>query len=348
MLSGRRRSNMTRFFIKFQLIVWALSLINCLDVNLKCDQLLNGSTEHQWNDTDTKIVTIGNQTCQSLPESDVLRNVVELNVLKAELNSIKRNNFKNLVLLKILRIRKNELEPFESDVFDDLISLESLEMKENEISEVKQHTFNHLVKLKQLILDENKLTAIDKQLFAHNVNLEVLSLRTNYIERLHFTTFRTLVNLREINLYANQIVSLPAKLFERNVQLIKIDVSNNKLQHIEPNIFVPLMKLIDVDFENNPCIVDNFYNMKIEQLNQTIADNCKPSCEISNGWLKDELDEEILAENNYAIQIKELEEKLKQKDIEIGELNRQLKTPKDADNSSKKINDNAYGDFMNY
>lgn len=62
---------------------------------------------------------------------EIFPNLMGFSAAECSIKTITKENFKNLKILKELKLRYNQIEIIQGDVFEDLISLEELDLGEN-------------------------------------------------------------------------------------------------------------------------------------------------------------------------------------------------------------------------
>lgn len=188
-----------------------------------------------------KITSLTMKSVQSenLPVNlaDSFPNLMQFSTSDSSFRIAKRDNFKNLRKLELLKMTRGELLRIRRDSFDDLDSVKIIDLSENLLSSLPVELFRQLEKLEELIVAGNE------------------------IEELYPRMFRNLPNLRIFNADENKIFMITADTFAGNRKLAKISLKNNALRFIDINAFSNLKELQSIDFSRNDCI-DKEYSIE--------------------------------------------------------------------------------------
>lgn len=219
-------------------------------------------------DDDDKVerfVISKNSKFKNLPANlaQVFPNLIEISASDSGLVGVEKANFDGLKSLKLLNLSSNAIKHLESETFDSLANVENLDLSGNEMEFIEETLLYKLRNLKNLKLSSNKLHFVHSKTLKHLENLETFSIDGNLLSVLEPSTFR------------------------HNKKLQAIDLSENKIESLSPKLF-KLKNLHSVNLEGNNCIDQAFNQLTVDNLEETIKENCKPrkekktfECEVS-------------------------------------------------------------------
>lgn len=158
----------------------------------------------------------------------------KVSITNSEINSIEKNVFRKLPLLRYLDVshlglrgesllsyalvsNKNlEYLDLSDNEFEDVLalpgSLKFFNASSNRISKIIKSDFQNLILLEELSLDDNNFEDISENTFEGLKNLETVSLAGNQIRSISKGTFKNLPKLENLNLQWNFITQLPTGL----------------------------------------------------------------------------------------------------------------------------------------
>ncbi|KAM8878648.1 vasorin-like [Spinachia spinachia] len=131
-----------------------------------------------------------------------------------------------------LFIFQNSINTLTRDDFKDLAQLELLDLSQNELAEIPDGVFEMPSKLKNLDLSFNHIAHISKDSFSGLVQLQRLYLHANLIQSIHSDAFEGFKMLLELKLQGNQLTSLPSLHLPR---LLLLDLSYNNIPTLGPS-----------------------------------------------------------------------------------------------------------------
>lgn len=148
---------------------------------------------------------VDGKTWNNIPNniSNYLPNVKTFQIIKCELNTVSRENFKGFRFLQDLNFFRNKLKNINDDTFDYVKNLKGLYLNSNLLESISSQTFASLSMLKVLVLNNNKLKEIPKHAFEKNLNLELLDLSENQLNFIPCTTFNSLKMLKTLDMSRN-------------------------------------------------------------------------------------------------------------------------------------------------
>lgn len=204
-------------------------------------------------------------------------------VLRSEIQTISRNNFKDLWKLEFVEIVHGTLSAVPKDAFSDLVNLNHLDLNNNLIEAIDPDTFVNNIRLDYLSLSSNKIRTIQPMTLRNNLKLTDFRLERNEIKDIHPDTFVHNPNLKLVTLEKNQLRSLNKNMFTNNADIESLALSDNFLQFIDVEVFTPLKKLQNLELRRNTCINENYgvgnwrswNSISMEEITQKILENCQ-------------------------------------------------------------------------
>ena len=181
-------------------------------------------------------------------------NLVRLVVLDLSHNAIvriRRNLFKDLYSLQVLRLEWNQIESIEAASFASLSNLHTLQLANNRLAFIESSFFNGLLVLNQLRLEGNAIVGMDAETFRNCSNIEELHLQDNRLERVPASSFKSLTLLKTLDLSRNKIRFLNATALRGLKNLVHLRLAGNQIKTIRQASLPPLALLKSLDLSSS-------------------------------------------------------------------------------------------------
>ena len=180
-----------------------------------------------------------------------LADITTLDLSSTGINSLKTDDFDNLVALQTLNLASNELNDLPEDIFADLTNLLTLDLSFNDFNILSETIFSELTRLETLRLNNNRLVTLPPNIFADLTNLLTLDLSSNTFSTLPENIFADLTDLLTLNLASNGLNDLPEDIFNSLTALRNLEMSSNTFSTLPANIFVGLTDLLTLNLASN-------------------------------------------------------------------------------------------------
>ncbi|XP_039629803.1 toll-like receptor 13 [Polypterus senegalus] len=174
-----------------------------------------------------------------------------LDLSQNTISQLVRDDFKNLIFLKVLNVSGNHISRMANGTFKDLVALEVLNLSKNNISSLSDATFEGLASLVTLHLGENQIRSIGQASFQGLTSVRLVNLSFNGLcdlERLR--SVLEVTHLRKLYIANNNIGRFSTDCFPNaSLQLNVLDVSRNPLSlfNVKANRLTSLQTL-DLSF----------------------------------------------------------------------------------------------------
>ncbi|XP_044756946.1 phospholipase A2 inhibitor-like [Coccinella septempunctata] len=159
----------------------------------------------------------------------------ELILEENNIQEIEPGTFKNLSLIRLIKLKKNQLKTIKEGIFNHL-PLSDLDLSQNEISVIEDKAFDNMPNLLNVRLSFNKIGKWNRNWFQGTPLLTRVSFQHNLIEELPADAFSNMAG---------------PKNFGKIPLTLNLIFSYNKIKKIDPNAFRGLEKLNNLWLDNN-------------------------------------------------------------------------------------------------
>ena len=184
----------------------------------------------------------GVDACEDVTEAQ-LAGITQLDLISANISSLRTGDFAGLTGLEILYIFNNRLKSLPTGIFSGLTELAVIEMSINELGSLDAQVFSGLTNLELLDLYDNEIASLPSGIFSGLTSLESLALNNNALTELPSGIFSGLTALTDLTLRGNKFTSLDANLFSGLTALESLWLDRNQLSSLPANLFSGLTRL---------------------------------------------------------------------------------------------------------
>ncbi|XP_031640244.1 protein artichoke [Contarinia nasturtii] len=216
----------------------------------------------------------GNLSEISIEFLQPLRKLKTIDLHGNQLDSLKRNQFKNLRDLESLDISYNNIAKIDSSHIAELTKLSFCNISHNSITEIARGTFarNSVLRLldisgnkikrldansfrgmrflRRLYLNDNLISDVGRGTFSSITRIGTIDLARNQLKKVDYQMFASLNYIEIINLAENKIVEIQKQSF-KDLYLTHINISHNFIERFEPQSFENCVNMSILDLSHN-------------------------------------------------------------------------------------------------
>ena len=186
-------------------------------------------------DTVQAISIANNKKIKFLPQNihETFPNLIAMSAAGDSLETISKNNFKNLKKLKSLNLSGNQIKTFDGDSFEDLTSLEDLSLDDNELEIFEVTTFVTTRKLKKVKF--GKITKLNPEIFETMTELVEVSFDVKDDSEVTADWFKSNLNLTQVK-FNGKIVDKSLNPIEINEVEVTIKPTHTETVTTKPEV----------------------------------------------------------------------------------------------------------------
>nr|XP_029727427.1 LOW QUALITY PROTEIN: toll-like receptor 6 [Aedes albopictus] len=166
--------------------------------------------------------------------------LLELHLVKSELDGFPGDAMKILGHLKVLNIDGHRIENLPKGVFGGMTfdgSLEKMHIVNGPLSDMGQDIFMSFKKIRTLDISGNRLVSLKKGQFKGLREAEILDLSHNNLTKLDASHVSDLTKMTWINVSHNALTEITRGTFARNAVLRVLNMAFNNIKKIDSNTF---------------------------------------------------------------------------------------------------------------
>eukprot|EP00122_Pirum_gemmata_P019394 Pgem_evm1s18165 len=199
-------------------------------------------------------ITLSENEIEKLEDDTFANAITFLELNDNKLSNVSEKVFKNMWLLKNIRLEKNKFSAFPENLFIKNGNLESVSLFYNaELTSLPSKIFSNNTKLKTVDASNCKITQFPEDLFAKNTALESVKLGGNSMcgqKTIPEALFANNLELKDIFLDNMEIEKLPVKLLEKTTKLTAFRFNNNQNLKVLPVGFLDYFNFPNINGAN--------------------------------------------------------------------------------------------------